>query len=68
MDGRTKCLVPHQGAYNYEDDITPVAISMWVRLTEHRLGCALYPGDALGFALPDPPTDAAMARFKKMWS
>jgi metal-dependent amidase/aminoacylase/carboxypeptidase family protein len=39
--GRSNAMC-HSTQYDYNDSILPVAISMWVRLAEDRLGATLY--------------------------
>eukprot|EP01006_Ploeotia_vitrea_P025987 TRINITY_DN58961_c0_g1_i1.p1 TRINITY_DN58961_c0_g1~~TRINITY_DN58961_c0_g1_i1.p1 ORF type:complete len:411 (-),score=24.22 TRINITY_DN58961_c0_g1_i1:135-1367(-) len=35
-------LVPHSSHFNFNDNLLPVAASLWVRLIEHRLGTTIF--------------------------
>ena len=39
--GRTNAMC-HSTQYDYNDNILPIGISMWVRLVEDRFGVTLY--------------------------
>lgn len=44
---RTNCIC-HGTAYDFNDNLIPVAAVLWVRLVERRLGVRLYGSDELG--------------------
>ena len=49
----TTCPIAHQGSYNYNDKITPIAMALWVRLVEARFGIAVFDDADYFPALPE---------------
>ena len=43
---RTNCMC-HATAYDFNDNLLPIAMRFWVRIVEARLGCALYDAEEL---------------------
>lgn len=54
----TVCSSCHQAGYDYNDDITPIAMAVWVKLAEARFGATLYPEPEFFPKLPDVPASA----------
>jgi len=53
---RSNCMC-HNTAFDFNDNLLPIAAVFWVRLVEARLGLELYTEDELPMSLPPP--DAA---------
>ena len=53
---RSNCMC-HNTAFDFNDNLLPIAAVFWVRLVEARLGLELYTQDEL--PMPLPPPDAA---------
>mmetsp|Transcript_13838 Transcript_13838/g.27850 ORF Transcript_13838/g.27850 Transcript_13838/m.27850 type:complete len:124 (-) Transcript_13838:469-840(-) len=55
---RSNCMC-HNTAFDFNDNMSPIAAVFWVRLVEERLGVKLYSDDELPMPLLDGGTDAA---------
>jgi hippurate hydrolase len=62
----TKCPTIHQAGYDFSDGILPIAMGLWVRLTEARFGVTLYP-DSSFFSTGRSVAPSELAAFKKAW-
>jgi hippurate hydrolase len=56
------CRSCHQSNYDFNDGILPLAMGLWVRLAEARLGVTLYP-DPTFFPAPPKADPSHIARF-----
>ena len=55
---RSNCMC-HNTAFDFNDNLLPIAAVFWVRLVEARLGIALYTDDELPMSLPPNAAGAA---------
>ena len=57
---RSNCMC-HNSAFDFNDNLLPIAAVFWVRIVEARLGLELYAADELPMPLPPDAADGAAA-------